>query len=318
MKKLLKKYSLGAALLAVLCLLPTSCIKDDVVPTDKASVTLTFTTRATASGESELPVSEQMKNLRVIMAKAGSRGTTAGDILYNVSYPIEPNVGKKTITFNDIEVAEGGTDYDFYAIANEAAFEESYGGTTVDLNALKEKIINTDFNTDLTNGLPQVCFVTQTIEAKADQSFGMQLQFPVAKVRVTFYNNTGTAQTLQSIKMPGAKTDKGYLFAQDVLPTGLQYSDLSLEGISDLADKQSSTTLIGYIYPGQINSGYTLTATWNSRQYTLPLTKDSATITRLNAGECLNIVITLEGKKEATIQWTIGGWDGVGVDVPFS
>ena len=47
MKKILKKYSLAATLMAILCLLPASCITDDApAATEKATVTMTFTTRA--------------------------------------------------------------------------------------------------------------------------------------------------------------------------------------------------------------------------------------------------------------------------------
>ena len=40
MKKILKKYSLAATLMAILCLLPASCITDDApAATEKATVT---------------------------------------------------------------------------------------------------------------------------------------------------------------------------------------------------------------------------------------------------------------------------------------
>ena len=42
MKKILKKYSLAATLMAILCLLPASCITDDApAATEKATVTIT-------------------------------------------------------------------------------------------------------------------------------------------------------------------------------------------------------------------------------------------------------------------------------------
>ena len=115
MKNKLLKHT-GAMLLLLACCL-TSCIKEDYAAADKASVTMTFTTRVGANGESTLPSIEQMKTLRVIMVRQNPQ-----EVVWNIKHTIPAGKGEDTFKFNDVRVAEGGEMFDFYAIANEAAF----------------------------------------------------------------------------------------------------------------------------------------------------------------------------------------------------
>lgn len=327
MKKILKKYSLTAALMATLCLLPASCITDDApAPTEKAAVTMTFRTRVVTTRTTEPAAdNEQMKTLRVIMAKKNSKGTEEGDILHNVYYD-NLSGGSKTVTLSDIPVAGKGTEYDFYAIANEAvlAGAVSLEGETLNLADLKEKIIETDFNQSLDNGLPQAYFRSYIVLPNQSQSFDMQLLFPVAKVRVKFVNDTDQTQVLNDIKMPRANPGKGYLFAQQDfgLPTFSvsRYSDLLLSSTTlSIASKGDSEQLVGYLYPGTIDTGYVLVADWqNVGEQTLEI-EDSAgaKLINLEAGQCLDIVITLTGPKDTQLQWSVGDWNNVNIDVPF-
>ena len=82
MKNKLLKHT-GAMLLLLACCL-TSCIKEEgFTPTDKASVTLTFTTRAPGD-DPNLLKGEGMKHLRVIVADQQS-----GEVRFNYTHAFD-------------------------------------------------------------------------------------------------------------------------------------------------------------------------------------------------------------------------------------
>lgn len=113
----------------------SSCSEDENPETGKATVKVTFTTRAGAQtgSVSALEERERMQTLRVIMENAETH-----EILYNVFYDNLQN-GTKTVTFQDVPVKEGGTDFNFYVIANESSFlleSEPLAGKDIDLDAL--------------------------------------------------------------------------------------------------------------------------------------------------------------------------------------
>ena len=90
MKKILKKYSLAATLMAILCLLPASCITDDVpAATKKSTVTMTVTTRAVTddTNGSSLLDNEQMRTLHVIMVRSSD-----SEVILNERYDIASEV----------------------------------------------------------------------------------------------------------------------------------------------------------------------------------------------------------------------------------
>ena len=50
----------------------------------------------------------------------------------------------------------------------------------------------------------------------------------------------------------------------------------------------------------------------------MKLQKNNETLTHLSAGECLNIIVTLNSTpKDTELQWTISGWTKEEIDVPF-
>lgn len=125
MKKNLSPHILPAwhfptALLSLLLMLfvPLGCADDEAAEMGRATVKMIFTTRASAQadGQTQLADRERMKTLRVIMQNAQT-----GKILYNVFYD-KVTDGQKVITFQDVPVEENGTNFNFYAIANEASF----------------------------------------------------------------------------------------------------------------------------------------------------------------------------------------------------
>ena len=334
MKKILKKYSLAATLMAILCLLPASCITDDApAATEKATVTMTFTTRAVTddTNGSSLLDNEQMRTLHVIMVRSSD-----SEVILNERYDIAPEVTSQTITYNDLVVDKNnGTEFDFYAIVNEGSLtlteevtEILNSKTTIDNVSLLENVILGENGFDFQNPptdkkpLPQTVMRKNVhLEAEKSQNVALQLQFPVAKVCLKFINNTDKEQELTNIKMPNVKPNKGYLFVKENnLPTQISYTDLLLkESITIASSPKESEEIISYLYPGHIGTGYELVTNWEYvGPQSLKLQKNNETLTHLSAGECLNIIVTLNSTpKDTELQWTISGWTKEEIDVPF-
>ena len=192
----------------------SSCSEDENPETGKATVKMTFTTRAGAQtgSVSALEERERMQTLRVIMENAETH-----EILYNVFYDNLQN-GTKTVTFQDVPVKEGGTDFNFYAIANESSFlleSEPLAGKDIDLDALYNRDITIDFNGNALP-LPQAKKNQKKILPKPGiQEHSVPLEFPVAKIGVIFTNEIETEQTVEDIRIPNLKVNTGKLFPQD-------------------------------------------------------------------------------------------------------
>lgn len=333
MKKLTKKYSVQlAGLLLLLALLPVSCIKDDYAPKGTATVTMTFTTRAisnsTTRATGDLLDNEQMKTLRVIVARSSN-----SEILYNVKYSIEASETSKTITFSELTVNKAGEDFDFYAIANEEAFianESELEGKSVDLTALKTRVLTKSFNRPTPLSIiPQAGFQTIRVGANESKKASMQLQFPVGKVQLIFNNQTGSEVTLTNVGLMGVAPNRGYLFKGQGLNEGVpsgttQVGNLLFgnEGTLTIPVSPSSgvSPFVRYIYPGQKNAGdYKLTANWNGKPHEVVLKlKDAAeAISSIGYGEQYNINITLLANS-LRVTLNVLPWTVDGTEIDFS
>lgn len=306
---ILRKYTGLVLGLAALATAAASCVQDEgTVGTESATVTMTFTTQAQAApqaADGSLEDNEQMKTLRVIVARRSK-----GEILYNwYDGNISPEVTERTVTFSELTINAAGEDFDFYAIANEAAFlgsGESLEGKSINLTNLYNRILNGDFNGTASALIPQAAF--QTINVKAQPGGGIQeadmkLQFPVGKICVTFVNETGEAQTLSNIKVAGVAPDQAYLFYRGQVPSGTTLTgDLnfaqSLEVVAGTeAAPSTSQTLTRYIYPGAKQAGaYKLTAMWNGqqREVLLATADDPQGIDHIARNQQLNVTVTLK------------------------
>lgn len=216
MKKLFRTYALLAAAVVAVALLSVSCIKDsDLTAGEKASVTMTFTTRVSDNVTAgNLLDNEQMQTLRVIVARSGTN-----DIIYNVSYQIQSDEKQKTIRFSELTVKKEGENIDFYAIANEQAFlsdGESLEGKNVDLGALRARILTEDFNNPALSLIPQAAFETIKVGPNEQKKASMKLLFPLVKVVLNFDNQTGESVGLTNVQIDGT-AGQGYLF-KDVHP----------------------------------------------------------------------------------------------------
>lgn len=316
MNNMKKHRYLAAACLLLLSLLAVSCISDDYPVRDKATVKMTFTTRAisnpttTAGG---LEDNEHMRTLRVIVARQN------GEILYNLKYDIAENETSKTITFSEMTVNADGETFDFYAIANEegVGYSGSWENVTVaDLKGmnLSEEGFLADANDASKNKMiPQTAYKQIRVAPQSGggiQSETMKLDFAVAKVRLTINNTSSAEQTVSDINLSGLNMTSTPLFAGTDLSN---VADGKLELGTVTVPANESATVYAYFFE---NTGgdYALTADWNNKQQTLDI-KDAG-ITEISRGTELNINITLNATTTPTFNIEVVPWAEVEVDVP--
>lgn len=318
----------------------SSCSEDENPEAGKATVKMTFTTRASAQadGSSTLEERERMKTLRVIMENANT-----GKILYNVFYDDLGSVTSKTITFQDVPVETGGTPFNFYAIANESSFltqGESLAGKEVNLTTLYDRSIDIDFNSEKNKNLaiPQAKKNQKKIlPVPGMQEHTVQLEFPVAKVDVGFTNEIEAEQTVADIRMPGLAVTGGKLFPQDFAGDEAAVPDDQVPeagAAGDLAftpnplslpagtfggepGKASVTSL--YVYPAK-SSSYQLTARWPdaAKGQTVDLNQSGRLAGGIRRGMQLNIGITLKyGVMQLnSLTVTVDNWTNADVITP--
>lgn len=315
MNNMKKHRYLAAACLLLLSLLAVSCISDDYPVRDKATVKMTFTTRAisnpttTAGG---LEANEHMHTLRVIVARQN------GEILYNLKYDIAENETSKTITFSEMTVNADGETFDFYAIANEegVGYNRSWENVTVaDLKGMNlQSGFLTNANTSKDTYIPQTAYKQIRVAPQSGggiQSETMKLDFAVAKVRLTINNTSAGDQYVDDINLSGLNMTSTPLFANGTL-SDVTGGTLSLGSMTIHAN--GTATVYAYFFE---NAGgtYNLTASWNGTQ-TLNLNNSAANINAISRGTELNINITLNATTTPTFNIEVVPWAEVEVDVP--
>lgn len=308
MKKSRRYYFVIVALL-IIALLPVSCIKDNFPTGEKASVTMTFTTRVSDNVTTgDLLENEQMKTLRVIVARK------SGEILFNVKYDIDVNETFKKITFSELTTNKNGEKFDFYAIANEKAFlddSESLEGKGINLPYLKARVLNEDFNTSPTlSQLPQAAYQEIEVKPGENNEATMQLLFPVAKINLSFINTTGSEQTITGVKLKNGTPDKAKLFFDGNMPEDVAMEkNIPFDDFTLTADGEN-LSCVRYVYPGATNQQYVITATWNGKDRELPLKLKNSeeVLTNLLRGKQYNVIITLKGGG-LTVSCDVQDWD---------
>ena len=316
MEKINKNNVLGMLLLLLLAVVAGACVKDDYAASETATVTVTFTTRALSNptvNAGGLEANEQMRTLRVIVARQN-------EILYNLKYDIAENETSKTITFSEMTVNAKGETFDFYAIANEEGVGDSGIWDNVTIDGLKGMNLQYEFLTNA-NDVSKNTMIPQTAYKQimvAPQSGGgiqsetMQLDFAVAKVRLTINNTSAGDQYVNDINLSGLNMTSTPLFASGTL-SDVTDGTLSLGNMSVLANR--SATVYAYFFENKnTRENYALTATWNSNPQTLDI--DAAGITEISRGTELNINITLHATTKPTFNIEVVPWTEVEVDVP--
>ena len=322
MRKHFRTYCLLAVAVVAVALLSVSCIKDnDPAMGGKASVTMTFTTRVSDNVTAgNLLDNEQMRKLRVIVARSGTN-----DIIYNVSYDIQPGEKQKVIHFSELTVSEEGEDFDFYAIANEEAFlgeGESLEGKN--LSALKSRILRKDFNNPALSQIPQAAFETITVGPSENTSATMNLLFPLAKVVLNFDNQTGEPVSLTDVAISGI-ANRGYLFKDiyaNSYPQGTAGSGTVKFGnegtlqvpVGEVAD---ASPYIRYLYPWTSGNAYKLTATWGSKTHEVVFKIGDEELKKLEAGQQLNVNVSLIANS-LKVALTVRPWTVDDAELDFS
>lgn len=317
MIKYFRTYCLLAVVLAM-ALLPVSCIKEDYpVAAEKASVTMTFTTRVSDNvAVGNLLDNEQMQTLRVIVARAGTN-----DIIYNVSYQIQPDETQKTIRFSELTVKKEGEKIDFYAIANEQAFlsgGESLEGKNVNLGALKARILTKkDFNNPALSLIPQAAFTTIKVGPNEQKKASMKLLFPLAKVVLNFDNQTGESVGLTNVQIDGT-ADQGYLFKDvdvDKRPeypqatAGMGTVKFGTDGALTVpaGEVADVAPFVRYLYPWNHDDGWKLTATWGSSPHEAVFKVNNEVLKKLQHGQQLNVNVLLIANS-LKVSLTVSDW----------
>lgn len=323
MIKYFRTYCLLAVVLAM-ALLPVSCIKEDypVAAGEKASVTMTFTTRVSDNVTAEnLLDNEQMQTLRVIVARSGTN-----DIIYNVSYQIQPNETQKTIRFSELTVKKEGENIDFYAIANEQAFlsdGESLEGKNVDLGELKARILIEDFNNPALSLIPQAAFMTIKVGPNEQKTASMKLLFPLVKVVLNFDNQTGEPVGLTNVQIDGT-AGQGYLF-KDVHPeypqatAGMGTVKFGTNGALTVpaGEVADVAPFVRYLYPWNRDDGWKLTATWGSSPHEAVFKVNNEVLKKLQHGQQLNVNVLLIANS-LKVALTVSPWTVDDAELDFS
>lgn len=326
MRKHFRTYCLLAVAVVAVALLSVSCIKDnDPAMGGKASVTMTFTTRVSDNVTAgNLLDKEQMRKLRVIVARSGTN-----DIIYNVSYDIQPDEKQKVIHFSELTVNKDGENFDFYAIANVDAFltgGESLEGKNVSLSALKSHILTEDFNSSALSKIPQAAFMTIKVGPSENTSATMNLLFPLAKVVLNFDNQTGESVDLTNVAISGI-ANRGYLFKDiyaDSYPQGTAGSGTVKFGnegtlqvpVGEVADADASP-YIRYLYPWTSGNAYKLTATWGSKTHEVVFKIGDEELKELEAGQQLNVNVSLIANS-LKVALTVSPWTVDDAELDFS
>jgi hypothetical protein len=320
MKDMRLRYGILATLcLLLLALLPASCIQDEYAAKEKATVTVTFTTRAdggtTVVGD-ELEDNERMKTLRVIVSNGN-------DILYNVYYTDFETDGDgryyKTITFSELTVNKKGEDFDFYAIAN----EEGIAGWPTQITSLEQLPENITLSTS-SDLIPQTAKATITVVPQQDggiQSATIPLQFAVAKVRLTINNTSTESQTVSGIELSGVNTTSTNLFGGTSVTSTVTGEALSLGSMNNIPVENNGTpgksTVKAYFYENT-KGVYKLTATWEGHgPQNLDInTAVTPNITEIPRGKMLDINVNLSVNTEPTVNVQVVSWTTKEMDVP--
>lgn len=312
----MKKHRHPAAIfLLLLSLLAVSCISDDYPVREKATVKMTFTTRAISNPTANaggLEANEHMRTLRVIVARSSN-----SEILYNLKYDIAENETSKTITFSEMTVNADGETFDFYAIANEEGVGYSGNWDNVRIDDLKDMNLQSGFltnaNASTNTMIPQTAHSQITVVPQTGggiQRETMKLDFAVAKVRLTINNTSSGDQYVNNINLSGVNMASTPLFANEPL-SDVTDGTLSLGNMNIPAEK--SATVYAYFFENT-GGNYALTATWNGDQK-LDIKNDAA-ITEISRGTELDINITLNATTTPTFNIEVVPWTTVDVDVP--
>lgn len=295
---------------ALLCMLGACSDEDNKAtePQGRGVVSLRFT-RVTQQGPAD--EREQVKTLRVIMANEDNT-----EIVYNYSFDETEITDTDTewhVTFYDIPAVDGGTTYNFYAIANESSFlqadESLEGKDAAVLNLICKCTLGKDYNTVSEEAIPQTVAMSHKVLPDEENIVPLQLKYAVAKVNLTFVNSSGEAQSVSNISISGIKGASAPLFA----PASLTATGKAMAFTDVTVPASGSNVQTVYVYETASADGYTLTATYGGQLKTLILND----LTEIPRGMQVNITVTLKGGA-LYATWKVSEWDDRGMSYEMS
>lgn len=309
MRKLYMNYMKVWAV-TLLCMLGACSDEDNKAtePQGRGVVSLRFT-RVTQQGPAD--EREQVKTLRVIMANEDNT-----EIVYNYSFDETEITDTDTewhVTFYDIPAVDGGTTYNFYAIANESSFlqadESLEGKDAAVLNLICKCTLGKDYNTVSEEAIPQTVAMSHKVLPDEENIVPLQLKYAVAKVNLTFVNSSGEAQSVSNISISGIKGASAPLFA----PASLTATGEAMAFTDVTVPASGSNVQTVYVYETASADGYTLTATYGGQLKTLILND----LTEIPRGMQVNITVTLKGGA-LYATWKVSEWDDRGMSYEMS
>lgn len=235
--KNIRRY-LGLTLLMFAVVAMSSCIKENLSETNKSeSATVTLRVNESRSDlTSPAEDNEDIKTLRVIVV---DKSTNLVEFNFKQDYRDETNpLTQKTITFMGMTTGEK----DFYVVANEESI--GWDGSTLTvgenpesgfLTKVLENVRNyfpkarRDIGTD---GLPITGYLNTTIqEGVKEQTITINAYHAVAKISMSFINNTSSNILIDKLLLGQFIADKTFLFGQKgTVPDGTVYDTHFLKG----------------------------------------------------------------------------------------
>lgn len=322
----MKSYAGMALGLCLLGVGVTGCIKDEVTATKETTLTLRFSTRADGDAQGVGPetANEHMRTLRVILTEKN------GTIRYNTKIDNIPEGDEyKEITFGElITVADGETKFDVYAIANEEAFVSSadelaaksgnisqfrFDSKTLDATILQRLNAADKDDPEANERIPQTAVQEVTVIPERDNSETVQLKFVVAKIELSFTNQSPSSVDLPDVTFSHMNVANTPLFPATSLPsTG---TALSLGTVSVLGSA-TNYSVVRYVYESQVtgNDNYILSTSWGNNSLNL---SDAGLGTEFARGTKLDIDVTLNAEQEVSLVFRVVPWDdNHEIDVP--
>lgn len=296
MKEWMKRYIAACVLLPSLLLLSAGCGQEEEEDgTDRPALTLTIKTRAT--GDTEGPTGrEHMKTVRLILVNSGR-------IIYNhcvdnIADEATQYVFREGENGLSLPLALVGERLDYYVVANEEGV--SYTGNWDDITVDDLKKMNLDATVlsamnaaSSTTPIPQTAFgTTEKLKSKSEgnNEVSVQLNFVVAKVRLTINNTLPVEQKIEGISVSEVNQTSTPLFAPETLSDTNNNGTASFGDITIEAGAVETRSL--YIYE---NTGgqYILSAQWSGKEQKLDI-NTAANIQFIRRGTLIDIKITLK------------------------
>lgn len=228
------RQNLGLTLLMFAVMAMSSCIKENLSETNK-SETATVTLRVNESRSdltSPAEDNEGIKTLRVIVV---DKKTNLIEFNFKQDYRNEDNpLTEKTITFMGMTTGEK----DFYVVANEESIEWDGNTNTLTVGQKLEGGLLTEVLDNVmkyfpkarrdigTDGLPITGYLNTTIEEDIkEQTITINAYHAVAKISMSFINNTSANILIDKLLLGRFIADKTFLFGQDgKVPDGTDYT----------------------------------------------------------------------------------------------